>query len=168
MNAYFFWRFRGLWIGLMVISILAAVVYPVLTGMGMLPPLVLVEPRYMAVVRDIEAGKLPIGVKSRYIYAAGIKNRVDLPPRYRPVALKVFAERRPDGRLCVIFETWTCWHGDSLGGGYMYSTKPLTSADFFQTDGDTELSGKMSVCGWSHVSVEHLRGPWYRVVRNLD
>jgi hypothetical protein len=75
---------------------------------GVSPPLILRQQGYMAIIREIERGRLPIR-----------NNEVALPRGYEAVARKVYAERRPDGRLLVLFVTWV-GRDEADVTGYLY------------------------------------------------
>jgi hypothetical protein len=136
---------------------------------GLTPPLILKQPGYLAVVKDLKSGRLVIGTKPRlgYWHGTAPKNQVDLPPSYQSIAPKVYAERRPDGRLFVLFATWL-GRGADLNG-YLYCSRPLTPGDFFPADwGSGGVRQQIHLCGISYLEPQHIRGPWYRVLRRLD
>jgi hypothetical protein len=135
--------------------------------LGLKPPLWLKESRYMEVVRDIEAGSLApakpaTGVFSLVDYAEFV---VALPPSHQSLTPHgiVFAEKRSDGRLFVVFPTWHGFHHDMMG--YLYCSQPLSAEDYqLNTGWGVEA---VLVCGQA-LKVTHLRGPWYSIDRGLD
>jgi hypothetical protein len=159
-----FWKKPFLWLIPLIASLPAWMIYQLLLGLGMVPPLLLVQPGYMAVVRDVEAGKLPIGTAwNKRGDPRVAEHTVLLPARYQNIAEQVFAERHPDGEVFVLFETWRCWHGGTLGGGYLYCSRPFNPDEL----ADGYPRGDRA-CGWRALQIEHVRGPWYRVTRNMD
>jgi hypothetical protein len=158
---------------------IAAIVWPMLTGLvlvgiavlvgyclfssseegglwGISPPLILRQQGYMEIIRDIEVGRLPIS-----------KHVVSLPRGSASVAKKVYAERRADGRLFVLFVTFV-GRGDADVTGYLYCSRPLGSADFHSTVwGSGGIHKEIDALGISDLEPVHIRGPWYHVCRRL-
>jgi hypothetical protein len=124
---------------------------------GLSPPLILRQQRYLAVVRQIESGRLSVA-----------NNVLNLPPGYVSVARKVYAERRPDGRLFVLFVTWIGRSGADVTG-YLYCSRPLGPTDFYVANWGPGGSHKeIDAFGISDLEPVHIRGPWYHVCRRLD
>jgi hypothetical protein len=118
---------------------------------GLSPPLILRQQSYTEVIRQIESGRLPIA-----------NHVVNLPPDYKSVARKVYAERRADGRLFVLFVTWRGRGADV--NGYLYCSRPLRPADFCVGPGGHE---QLNACGIDDLGPVHIRGPWYYICRRL-
>jgi hypothetical protein len=123
---------------------------------GLSPPLILRQQSYMEVIRRIESGRLPIA-----------NHVVNLPPDYKSIARKVYAERRADGRLFVLFVTFV-GRGDADVTGYLYCSRPLGSADFHIADwGSSGIHKGIDAFGVGDLEPVHIRGPWYHVCRRL-
>jgi hypothetical protein len=118
----------------------------------------------MAVVRQIESGRLSIGSGRGITNPPSVptSNVIELPVGYRSVAKRVYAERRPDGRLFVLFVTWI-GRGTDVNG-YLYCRLPLEPVDFSVGPSGRE---QLDACRIDDLEPTHIRGGWYYVCRRL-
>ena len=118
------------------------------------------EGKYLGVIGKIEAGTIKPGGKSP----------VKLPAQYGGITPmdEVYVEKRPGGKLLVLFPTW--YGRGSDVEGFLYCSQPLGPADFYQVDWG--VGGKhehLDVGEASLLTVKrHLRGPWHKAGRRLD
>lgn len=79
----------------------------------------------------------------------------------------VNVERRPDGRVFILFPTFY-GRGDDVDG-WLYCTGPLRPADFYTIDwGPGGKGSHLDAAGYKMLSVETRDPPWYWVTRRLD
>ncbi|MCY3023138.1 MAG: hypothetical protein NTW87_29530 [Planctomycetota bacterium] len=126
--------------------------------LGLMPPLIVRAGEYTSIVSGIDEGSL----------AADAKGVLKLPRRLASVAPRgeVYVERKPDGRLFVLFPTWY-GHGNDLQG-YLYASGPLTAADYYEVDwGQGGVRRHLDICGRGLLTVSG-NGPYYTVMRRLD
>jgi hypothetical protein len=114
---------------------------------------------YTPIVAAITSGALPIP-------ANGV---IGLPAKWRGIVPRdvVHAEKRPDGRIFILFPTF---HGRGEDvDGWLYCSAPITPADFYTIDwGPGGKHSQLDVAGCKMLSVESHRPPWYWVTRRLD
>ncbi len=114
---------------------------------------------YMAIVREIEAARI----------TPDPDGRAHLPTAYAGLAAdnEIAIERRPDGRLLVIFPVW---RGKGANfSGYLYASAPLVPADFHEIDwGAGGVRKQTTIGGLDYVEARPLHGPWYQVSRGVD
>ncbi len=127
---------------------------------GLWPRLFLHANGYMAVVRQIETGALKPGPKAAIAVPSGLRS-------VSPDG-NVYAERKPDGRVFVLFPIWY-GRGKTDLQGYLYCSRPLKAADFSEVDwGSGGVWRQLTICGRNYLSAEHVRGPWWWVWRRVD
>ena len=118
------------------------------------------EGKCLEVVGKIEAGTIKVGGKSP----------VNLPSQDWGLTPRgeVYAEKRPGGKLLVLFPTW--YGRGSDVEGFLYCSGPLGPADFYQVDWG--VGGKREHLDVGEASLltvgRHLRGPWHKAGRRLD
>lgn len=114
---------------------------------------------YGPVVTAIASGSLPVP-------ADGV---VTLPAKWKGLTPRglVHVERRPDGRLFVLFPT-SCGRGEDVDG-WLYCSGPLAPADFYSVNwGAGGERRHMDACGRTMLTITSQAPPWYRVTRRLD
>jgi hypothetical protein len=113
---------------------------------------------YLRIVGEINAGRLkPDG-----------RGMIVLPPSFHGETARdvVYSDRRPGGRLFVLFPTWY-GRGDDIEG-YVYVRGGLRNSDFY----DVIWSGKpiafIDVASRQMLMVTSQSGDWAKVTRRLD
>jgi hypothetical protein len=117
------------------------------------------QQKFDSLIQDLQTGKLDSSKDSR----------VRLPVAYTNLTPKseIFVERRPDGRLFVLFPTWY-GRGDDMDG-WLYCSGYLQQSDYYTVDWGT--GGKhrhIDVAGRKMLTVTSDRPHWYRFTRRLD
>ena len=124
---------------------------------GFRPPLIVFQPQYALVIREVENGTLKPDEKST----------VRLPWGVASPDGRVFVERKPDGRLFVLFPTWYGRLPDLQG--YLWCSQPLHASDFHDVDwGAGGIQHALNICGQKLLSAGHMRGQWWWVDRRLE
>lgn len=115
--------------------------------------------KFAPVVQDIQSGALAIPTN-------GI---VTLPPKFAGLTARneVFAEKKADGRLLILFPA-KYDRGDDVEG-YLYCSGALRTTDYYTID--SGAGGKhqhLDVAGRKMLTVKDSRANWYLVSRRLD
>jgi hypothetical protein len=114
---------------------------------------------YAPVVTAISNGALAVP-------AYGI---VTLPANWKGLTPRgvVKVERRPDGRLFILFPTFY-GRGDDVDG-WLYCSGPLTPTDFYTINwGAGGIQQHIDACGYKMLTVSSQASPWYGITRRLD
>ena len=115
--------------------------------------------RYQPVVLQIQKGILTAN-KSGIVRLP--KSFVGLTPRG-----EVYAERKPDGRLFVLFPTWYGRGADIEG--YLYCSQPLYPSDYHSIDwGSGGVHDQIDVAGHKMLTAKPYKSNWYSITRRLD
>jgi hypothetical protein len=115
--------------------------------------------KFDPVMRDIQAGTLVIP-------ASGI---VQLPRRFAGLTPRseVFAAKKADGRLFILFPTWY-GRGNDLEG-YLYCSGVLQPSDYYTTDwGAGGKHRHLKIAGRDMLTIRDYKPHWYSVTRRLD
>jgi hypothetical protein len=115
--------------------------------------------KYLPVVSSIASGTTKVP-------ANGVVGLAPTWPGLTPRDV-AYAERRPDGRLFILFPTWY-GRGQDIEG-WLHCSGPLGPADFHNVNwGGTNNQAALDAAGYDLLTVESQSPPWYRVTRRLD
>jgi hypothetical protein len=115
--------------------------------------------KFEPVVADIQKGVITLTTNGA----------IALPPRFANLAPRgeIYAEKKSDGRLLVLFPTWY-GRGNDIEG-LLYCSASLLPTDFYTVDwGPGGKQQHMDVAGRDLLRVAEYKAHWYNVTRRLD